>query len=350
MNPRTGNPVGDPHARLLELGFERAEGPTTQQVTRIDGGLHRLDAERPAMGTRVAIRAIARSPDRLEEAVGRAYAEMDRLITVFTRYESDSALSVLNEAGRLDAPPPELARVLGRADRFHGLTQGAFDVSVAPLVDLFEGCPGTALAPTAPGEAEIAEARERVGARHIRASHRVIRFERDGMRVTLDGIAKGYIVDAMATALEQGGVRHYLVEGGGDIRTRGRSEGGRPWTVAVRDPDRPGSFLDAVRPGHGAVATSGGYERYHAGDRRYHHLVDADSAVSPDGARSVSVVAPSAIDADALATAAFILGPAAGLELIDSMRGCSGLILDRRGQRLTSRGWHSAPLTPDPLE
>lgn len=344
----TASPT-DRHARLLELGLERATEQTAHQLTRLGGGLYRLDAERPAMGTRVAVRAIARSPDRLEEAVGQAYAEMDRLIAVFTRYESDSALSVLNDAGRLDAPPRELARVLGRASHYHGLTRGAFDVSVAPLVDLFEGRPpGPPAAP--PSAAEIAAARELVGVRHIRASRRVIRFERRGMRVTLDGIAKGFIVDGMAAALEKHRVRHYLVDGGGDMRTRGRSEGGRPWTVAVRDPDARGPFLDAVRPGDGAVATSGSYERYHDADRRYHHLVDGGSAESPGEARSVSVVAPTAIDADALATAVFVLGPAAGLMLMDSLAGCSCLILDSHGRRLTSRGWKSAPPHRDRLE
>ncbi len=334
---------------LPELGFERVGERAARRLTPVGSGLHRLDVERPAMGTRVAVHAIAGSPHRLEEAVGRAYAEMDRLITVFNRYQGGSALTVLNDAGHLDSPPRELARVLGRAHRFHNLSRGAFDVSVAPLVDLFEGRVNGAPS-TPPGEAEIAEARERVGAHHIRASRRRIRFQREGMRVTLDGIAKGYIVDAMAAALERSRVRHYLIDGGGDIRTRGRNERGEAWTVAVRDPDAPGAFLDAVRPGRGAVATSGSYERFHAADPRCHHLVDGATAASPGRVRSVSVVAPSAMDADALATAVFILGPATGLRLIDSQRGCSGLILDRGGRRLTSRGWRSAPLQRDGLE
>ena len=300
------------------------------------------------MGTRVAIAAIGRSSDRLEEAVGRAYAEMDRLIAVFTRYEDDSAICVLNDVGNLAAPPTELTRVLHRADHFNGLTRGAFDVSVAPLVDLFENRLGGPNG-TSPGAAEIAEARELVGVRHIRASDREIRFERKGMRVTLDGIAKGFIVDRMAAVLERHRVRRYLIDGGGDIRMRGRNADRRPWAVAVRDPGDPSSFLDVVRPGRGAVATSGSYERGQDG-ARYHHLVDAGTGDSPGDAVSVSVVAPTAMDADALATAVFILGPAAGLTFIDNHAGCGALIVDRRGRRLTSRGWESAPLQPDPLE
>lgn len=336
-------------ARLLALGLERATEPPSYRWTRAGPSVYRLDAEQPAMGTRVAVRAVARSARRLEDAVGHAFEEMDRLIAVFTRYQGDSALSVLNDVGRLETPPRELTHVLDRADHYHQMTRGAFDVSVAPLVDLFEGHPRSPTA-TPPTEPEIAVARELVGARHIRATRRAIHFERQGMRVTLDGIAKGFIVDRMAAALDRHRVRHYLVDGGGDLRTRGRSDRGPPWTVAVRDPADPASFLDTIRPGRGAVATSGSYERYLGAAPRYHHLVDGGSAASPHEARSVSVAAPTAMDADALATAVFILGPSRGLAFIDSVPGCGCLILDRDGRRLTSRGWRSAPLNPDSLE
>ena len=337
----------DRQSRLRELGLRPVADPTANRLTRVGRWSWRIDAALPAMGTRVAITAIARSSARLEEAVGRAFAEMDRLIAIFTRFETDSALSVLNDAGRLDRPPVELARALARAARYHRLTRGAFDVSVAPLVELFD--PGTGRRPTRPPTAaEIAEARAVTGTGHVQASERGIRFSREGMRVTTDGIAKGFIVDAMAAVLEAGGVRRYLVDGGGDIRTRGRAEGRRPWTIAVRDPDDPSSFLDAVRPGRGAVATSGGYERRFAGP--YHHLVDGASGTSPRTVRSVSVRAPNATDADALATAAFILGPTEGVALIDDLADCACLVIDRDGRRHTSRGWKSAPLDLDATE
>ncbi|NIY09269.1 MAG: FAD:protein FMN transferase, partial [Gemmatimonadetes bacterium] len=273
-------------SRLLELGLEPVGGRPTSRMSRVGRRAYRVDAERAAMGTRVAVSVIGGSRDRLETAVGEAFEEMDRLIAIFTRYESASAVSVLNDAGRLDLPPPELAALLRRAGRFHRRTGGAFDVSVAPLVDLFQrrrvaaGAtpPGPTVTPT---PAEIAGAMAVVGADRIRATAREIRLDRSGMRVTLDGIAKGFIVDAMVGALERRRVRRYLVDGGGDIRTRGRAGERRPWTVAVRDPAGNATPLDVVRPGNGALATSGGYERYHAGDPRFHHLVDGASGTSP---------------------------------------------------------------------
>lgn len=337
------------HSILVGLGFEEAPPPTRTRLTRLGRRSYRIDAERAAMGTRVVITALDRSPDRLEEAVGCAFEEMDRLIAIFTRYEAASPISRLNDDGRLKAPPPELVQVLDRSGRFHALTGGAFDVSVAPLVDLFsDRFADPAAAP--PVDAEIAEARALVGAHQIEVSPAGVRLRRDGMRLTLDGIAKGYIVDGMADALESRRVSRYLIDGGGDIRTRGRRPDRRPWTVAVRHPLDPTTFLDAVRPGRGAVATSGGYERYYDADRRFHHLVDAGTGLSPGHVAGVSVVARTAMAADALATAVFVLGPAAGLRLIDSHAGCACLILDGNGRRLTSRGWKSAPLRPDSLE
>lgn len=332
---------------LLGLGFEPEPEPFRCRVSHTGRGAYRVDAARPAMGTLVSIAAFGRSIARLEEAVGRAFEEMDRLIAILSRHRPDSALSSLNDAGRLSRPPHELAHLLDRARRYHALTRGAFDVSVAPLVDLFRERLA-APRPSPLGAAEIAEARTLVGARDIRSSPRLLQLQRQGMRLTLDGIAKGYIVDRMATALEARRIRSYLIDGGGDIRTSGRKAEGRPWTVAVRDPADPSSFLDVVRPGPGAVATSGSYEHFYDVDRRYHHLVDAATGVSPGQVASVSVFAPTAMAADALATAAFVMGPVAGLALVNSLAGCACLILDRNGRRFVSRGWRTAPPEPDP--
>jgi thiamine biosynthesis lipoprotein len=341
--------IEDRLSLLLDMGFQPVREPTGIRVARSGRQSYRADAARLAMGTRVAITALGSTAARLEEAVGRAFEEMDGLIPVFSRHMTDSAVSQLNDAGRISRPPPQLANVLANAARFHHLTRGAFDVSVAPLVDLFhERLAGPTPAP--PTDAEIAEIRASVGARHIRASRRVVRLRRPGMRLTLDGIAKGHIVDRMAGALEQRGVRDYLIDAGGDIRTRGFTTGRRPWTVGVRDPRDSSSFLDVVQPGTGAVATSGSYEHFYDPDRRFHHLVDAGTGLSPGHVASVSVLAPTAMAADALATAAFVMPPVAALALVDSLAGCACLILDRRGQRFSTRGWISAPTKPDPME
>jgi thiamine biosynthesis lipoprotein len=332
-------------AALADLGLERVDvAPVTSEAFLVERSDWKVITSRPAMGTLVTISAISRSRQRADLAVEHALDEMDRLIGLFSRFEPRSAVSYLNETGRLDGAPPEVTRVVGTALDYHEVSSGAFDITVAPVLELFrtrfEGP-----VPGVPSDAEIRETMERVGSQHVHVSRRRIRFERDGVEVTLDGIAKGYIVDAVARVLDRHGVRRYLVNAGGDIRSRGTTEGGRPWTVAVRDPLGGSAFVDTIHLTGGAVATSGSYEIHFDDDMTFHHIVDAHTGRSPLHAASVSVVAPTAMAADALATSVFVLGPSPGVALVDGLRGCACLVVDRDGQSWASKRWRSAPLT-----
>ncbi len=163
------------------------------------------------------------------------------------------------------------------------------------------------------------------------------------MAITLDGIAKGYIVDAIAGVLGRHKLDNYLINAGGDIRTSGTKEERRPWTVAVQNPTKDGSYPDTIHLTDGAVATSGSYEIYFDRDRLVHHIVSATTGRSPNECASVSVVAPSTMAADALATTVFVMGPAQGVRFVDELPDCECLIIDRDGQQVRSRGWRSAP-------
>jgi FAD:protein FMN transferase len=338
-------------SRLLDMDFERADDtPLATEVRRVDRRTVTVTTARPAMGTLVSVSAHGPALAPVEEAIGRAFRQMDRLIGIFSRFDGASALTALNDAGRLAGPPPELSHVVAGALRYHAITGGAFDISVAPLVDLFRErlMPFHLTGPgrKAPSDSEIREVLALVGAGHVAASEREIRFGKPGMRVTLDGIAKGYIVDAMAGSLTQrawgrgrGGVRGFLINAGGDIRTAGASEDGRPWTVGVRDPREPGGFADIIHLTDAAVATSGGYEIYFDADRRFHHILDPATGRSPNRCASASVIAPTAMAADALATAVFVMDPAGAIALIESLAGCECLLLDHDGRALRSRGW-----------
>jgi thiamine biosynthesis lipoprotein len=327
---------------LVDLGFERTfHPPVAVDRTRLDQRTWRVACARPAMNTHVGVTTLGPSAERLEEAVGRAFDEMDRLIGLLSRHDRASPLSHLNATGRIDGPPPELREVVATALDFHAASAGAFDISVVPLLDLF----GTRLGapvPAAPSAAEVRETLERVGARHVAASRSRIGFARPGMAVTLDGIAKGYIVDAIARVLDRLGVACYLIDAGGDIRTRGSREDGTAWAVGVRDPNGSDRFPDVVALRDGAVATSGTYEVYFDRARAFHHIVDARTGWSPTHSVSASVLAPSATAADALATAVLVMEPRAGVTFVESLRGCACLIIDRDGHELRSRGWRSA--------
>jgi len=151
-------------------------------------------------------------------------------------------------------------------------------------------------------------------------------------------------VDAMAESLESDGIRDYLVDAGGDIRGAGRPEPGRPWTVAVQDPELRDEWPDVVGLAAGAVATSGSYEFYFDPGRTRHHIVAGRTGVSPVEAASVTVSAPTAATADALATAVFVLGAARGIRLIEGLEGCECLMIGSDGARFETHGWTALSL------
>jgi thiamine biosynthesis lipoprotein len=321
------------------MGFERVEEvPETREIEPAGRGAFRVVHSRPAMGTEVRISTVVRSPDKADHATGKAFEEMDRLVDIFSHYDGSSAATRLNEQGWIAGPPPELVGVVEHAMHYHRLTHGGFDISVAPVVELFRQRRGTAL----PARAEIRAALELVGSDHIEISSHRLGFARQGMRLTFDGIAKGYIVDAAARALEQHRIKDYLVEAGGDIRARGSRGRARPWTIAVQNPDKTASYLDTLALSRGAVATSGSYEEFYDPDRKHHHIITADTGMSPQEAGSVTVLAPTALAADALATSVFLMSPSAGLRFLDSLAGCEGLIVRHDGSLAKSTGWRSA--------
>jgi len=326
-------------AALLELGFEPAR-PTPDHLedTVLPSGDHKLVTDRRAMSTRVSIAAIHHSRHLLEEAAGRAYEEMDRLIALLSRFESASAVGVLNSEGRLAGAPPELVALLERSAVVHEASGGAFDVTVQPLVDLLHR--SESLADGQPVDPVAwSEALARVGADAVRVSGGSVALERDGMGITLDGIAKGYIVDAMAAVLETHGIERFLIDAGGDIATSGQREDGRGWLIAVRDPRHGGILPGGLSLTRGAVATSGGYEARFDPEGSWHHIVSSRSGRSPTDVLSVTVAGPTAYASDALATAALLMSPREGVRFVESLPGFECLVIDAGGRASGSAGW-----------
>lgn len=292
----------------------------------------------PLMGTFVTITAVHESVDLGEEAVGKAFQEMERLMRVFDRHRGDSAVSVLNCDGRLSGSPPELGEVLERAKSIHELSGGAFDPTVAPLLDVLRGRADEGLSlDIAPGE--IADLLALVDATKVGVQDDRITLLRQGMALTFDGIAKGYIVDRASSVLSASGVYDHLVNAGGDIRVSGKKRPGQQWTVAVEDPDKGGRYPDVISLRNGAIATSGSYEASFDRRRFHHHVVTPGTGRSPQSVVSVSILAPTAMEADALATAVMVMEPRAGLALVDSLPGREGFIITAAGAQMSSRHW-----------
>jgi thiamine biosynthesis lipoprotein len=183
------------------------------------------------------------------------------------------------------------------------------------------------------------EALLKVGADAVKVSAGNVSLDRDGMGVTLDGIAKGYIVDAMASVLEAHGIHRFLIDAGGDIRASGKREDGLGWLVAVRDPRHGGVLPGGLRLTEGAVATSGGYEARYDPDGSWHHIVSSRSGRSPTDVLSVTVVGPNVYASDALATATLLMSPREGVRFMDSLPGFECMVIDAGGRSSLSAGW-----------
>lgn len=297
-------------------------GPTRQQTKLL-------------MGTTVTLTAAGRGAAEVEDAFALAFAEIERQIAIFDRRNNASALGVLNSQGRLADAPQDLLAVLNASKRI-GLSSGhAFNPAITPLLNLISTAGPGALPGYTNGDLEEALALCAPGG--IRLDGRSVRLERGGMLLTLDGIAKGYIADAAAGVLAGRGLYDYMVNAGGDIRASGRNAGGRPWNIGVQHPGEKNSLIASVSVSSGGLATSGSYENSYNARQTRHHLVSHLTGKSADTA-SVTVRAPSAMQADATATALALMPPAEALRLAKNL-GVSALIVDGRGIVFKSADW-----------
>jgi len=338
-------------ATLADMGFQRADpSQIATESVPVMGNRHKVTCSQPSMGTLVSVTAVHESSGLVQDAAALAFQEMDRVVNLLSRYDSSSALSYLNTEGSIEGPPPELTTVMRQARFFHHASGGAFDPTVKPLMDLFRNglAGGDPNSLSAPSESEIIDALALVDARKVEVSDRAIWLSLPEMGVTLDGIAKGYVVDRMTTVLATEGLKDFLVNAGGDIRSAGKREDGQEWRVGVQDPAKRGDLPDVIALTNGAVATSGSYEIYFDRERTHHHIVSARSGNSPQMSQSVSVVAPTTLAADALATSVFVMEPERGVTFIESLPQCACLIVGQDGRQLRSKGWRSAtdPLPP----
>lgn len=297
---------------------------------------YKISRTRLSMGTFVSMTAIHDSKDQAEEAFAAAFAAIEQLASILSRHDQSSPLAELNRTGILEEAQDELLLVVSRSLYYHNLTGGAFDITVKPLMDLYQQRFSAGQQPT---EREIEKILDLIGAAGLRLDSKAISFRQPNMGITLDGIAKGYIVDRASEVLRNLGITNHLVNAGGDIRTSGAAAGEKKWTIAIQDPAKQREFPDILTMSDGAVATSGNYEAYYDQEKLFHHIVDPHSGHSPQLSSSVSVTAPTAMDADALATALFVLAPEEAVALIERVPESDCFIIARDAVIHKSSAW-----------
>ena len=291
---------------------------------------------RMVMGTFSRVVALAPSEDVARECAKAALRVQRRVDELMSTYIVDSELSRVNRQA-FQAPvlvSKETFTVLERARYFSELTDGAFDVTIGPLVDLWRSA-GDANRP--PTEAEIVLARSRVGYEKLLLDRQAltVRFATDGMKLDLGGIAKGYAIDRSVELMSQGGAVGGMIDIGGDVRCFGTPPKGRKaWVVGLQNPSvapddmATDKLLMALNVTDGAVTTSGDYRRFTevAGERQS-HIMDTESGRGASKLVSVTIIAPDALSADALATAVSVLGLEKGLALIEQRPNTEAILI-----------------------
>jgi thiamine biosynthesis lipoprotein len=295
-----------------------------------------------AMGTSWTVKLV-RPPAAGEGALrATVQAALDRVVGAMSTWEPGSAISRFNAAaaGSRHAIPEEFRAVLACALRVAEATDGAFDPTVGPAVDLWGF--GPAGRAERPGAADVARAGSRVGWRRLGPEEGGLILQPGGISLDLSGIAKGYAVDLVSDRLAAAGVASFLVEIGGELRGFGVKPDLSPWWVALEHPADapPGALPHTVVALHGlAVATSGDYRRFAGqGRERYSHTVDPRTgAPVANRLASVSVLHRSCMEADALATALMVMGPQDGIGFA-ARRDIAALFVERTPAGLREHG------------
>lgn len=292
------------------------------------------------LGTSLELIVAANSKDEARQVEQRVLQEINRQAAIFSCYDAQSELMQW-QAGKLASEDlsPELITVLKRAEHFRHITRGAFDVRSGALTKLWEDVAQQGQVPTDKDRQTILSQLVRPPYQFSDANQ-VDRL--DTMAISLDGLAKGYILDAVCDVVQNEftTVSDFTINIGGDLRKLGDA----PLEISVVDPQhtaesaRPLEKFVATQPM--AMATSGDYRRYlEIAGRRYSHIFDPRSGLPAGEVCSASVVAENGMDADALATALCVLGPVEGVALIENLKATECCVVTRDGRVVRSSGW-----------
>jgi thiamine biosynthesis lipoprotein len=295
---------------------------------------------RSMMDTTVTITVMESNETQAHDSIERAFERIQYVDSLMDTYDNTSELSLLNRQGYIIDAKPDLVYVINMSRQYSESSEGAFDVSIMPLLELWKSkfSPGGTY--TAPTGDEINETLRLVNYSAIRIDGNNITMEED-MMLTLGGIAKGYAVDLAVESLVRDGIESGFVNAGGDGRYIGHKEEGMPWKVGLQNPEKSGEAVVVMDMEDMAVATSGNYERYFNEAAKVSHISDPRTGYPSQSLISATVIAGTAMDADAFATALFVMGENEGMEMIEELEGVECLIITEDKRIIRSSGFSS---------
>lgn len=299
------------------------------------GGERLFKKSRLSMDTIVTITVASSSETAAEAAIEKAFTETERLAALLSYFSENSEVTAINRSAgvRPVVVSRETFDLVEKALYVSEKTGGAFDITVGPLMDIWNFHDGVL-----PPDSAVQAKRMLAGYRDIKLDsvRKSVFLMRKGMKIDLGGIAKGYIADKVVEVLKKTGIKAGVAAMAGDIKTFGKKPDGKPWKIGVKNPrplakDADADILAAVSFYDSAISTAGDYERYFIKDGiRYHHILDPKTGYPAGGCRSVSVIAADGVIADGFDNGIFVLGPLKGMSLLKSL-GIDGIIVDSAG-------------------
>jgi len=290
------------------------------------------------MGTDVTITVVARTVEEGEAAIDAGMAELRRLDAMMSLYKNDSEITRVNlAAGKHPVKvSPEMIEVVEDAEVVSKLSGGVFDVTIGPLVVLWQMRLKEGKIPT---DGEIARIRPLVNYRNIEVDRKAstIFLKRPGMIMDFGGM-KGYTADRAADVIRKRGITNAIIAVAGDIWVMGHREDGKPWRIGVQHPREKDKTLAVLDLSDKYISTSGDYERYVIRkNKRYHHIIDPRTGKPSKGVISATLIGNKGAFIDPLTKAPFILGPEKGLEIVKKV-GAEAIIVDEEGKVYTTEG------------
>jgi len=292
-----------------------------------DRGLQKHIRRSRALGTDIKFTVFHEDKKLADLAINDALAQIEKVEKLMSLYRTDSQLSRLNREGIIRNPDPMLVDVLNKAKELSKLSEGAFDVTVQPLWNLFKA---NSLKGKLPTKEDIQKVKAKIGWQYIDLQDDHILLNKAGAQITLNGIAQGLAADVAQKALKARGVEHALIDAG-ELNAIGNPQHKEAWKIGIQH-CRKTEYLCKTNLKNRCLSSSGDYQTKFTDDFRHHHLFDPRTGWSPTELASVSVMAPSAMEADALSTAVFILGLKKGKALIESIPEADALFVTKDGQ------------------
>ncbi|MBT3670616.1 MAG: FAD:protein FMN transferase [Bacteroidetes bacterium] len=279
-----------------------------------------LTDTRTLMGTIIHLKMICSDKAEGKNALNQTFAEMERLVQMFNLRDQTSQICNLNQEGILHDASPEMLNVLSQAINYGELSNGAFDITIQPV-----------LAQIREGNTLNTNISDLVNHKNIKITNSSVSFLKPDMKITLDGIAKGFVVDRGVETLKNLGYGQALVEAGGDLAVSGNNLNKDGWSIGLSSP-RPENldgYIAVFSINKGAVATSGDYINWFTEDKSSHHIIDPASNQSPSELASATVYAPSALESDAMSTAIMVLGLDEGLKLANKLDNVEAFVVTK---------------------